>query len=485
MNTISEIAKDLPSIDEHLERVQTKKRNSTIPENFLDLFSPSQNQAYDLCTKNTDKNVLIKGIAGSGKSFLLRTLVKHFEDENISFAVLAPTGVAAINIEGRTIHSFFGFIPTSGGLVTRQAPKPYVQQRIAQTEILIIDEVSVVGAALLEAMEERCRRYGSNGMFFGGKRLIFFGDFEQLPPVKDSILTISPVWKELNVQTVYLTTSFRQTDDKLLEILNHIRGDKGQIDQTINSIRVIDKSYTGLTSMMKNRLMLRNRERLDKDIESGSIKREELIYLFATNEQRDIHNDRKLEELSGKVKVYEMKGDKNMMTNSVVETNLTLKVGARVMLLMNTTEHGPYLCNGDLGMVVSFSDNDLPVVRFDRFPSSEFVIDYHTWFDDTEETNMEDVIEKPTTQRVMKFCSQVPLTCAWAITVHKSQGLTFDKLVIDCKNMFAAGQFYVALSRGRSLKSIYLLNFDVRAIKPVGEKEYEPLEERTKRVKKK
>jgi hypothetical protein len=366
--------------------------------------------------------------------------------------VVAPTGIAAINAGGVTIHSMFGlplrtFLPTTdridGSLANNIADlMPHFKYRkdklklLREVEVLIIDEVSMLRADVLDMMDFSLRFIRRNNQRFGGVQMLFIGDLYQLPPVvrDEHILKIcyeSPFFfdshaiKDIPLLTIELTKVYRQSDEKFLDILNAIRdGDVANIN-----FDELNKRY-------------------DPDFKAGT---ESYVYLCSHNKMADEINQEKLEEIDLTVKTYEAKlfGDfkENQFPN---EQFLELKVGAQVMFIRNDITGEKKYFNGKLGEISALDDNEIKVVLDGS--EREITVKREVWeqkkyFLDTEKNIKEEVLGS---------FEQFPVKLAWAVTIHKSQGLTFDNVIIDAGKSFTAGQVYVALSRCRTLEGIVL-----------------------------
>ncbi|SFN15107.1 UvrD-like helicase C-terminal domain-containing protein [Chryseobacterium oleae] len=406
------------------------------------------NHFFDLI-EHTNRSVFLTGKAGTGKTTFLNDFVKKTRKKYI---VVAPTGIAAINAGGVTIHSMFGlplrtFLPTTdridGSLANNIADlMPHFKYRkdklklLREVEVLIIDEVSMLRADVLDMMDFSLRFIRRNSQRFGGVQMLFIGDLYQLPPVvrDEHILKIcyqSPFFfdshavKDIPLLTIELTKVYRQSDEKFLDILNAIRdGDVANINFDVLN------------------------ERYDPDFKAGT---DSYVYLCSHNKMADEINQQKLEEIDLTVKTYEAKlfGDfkENQFPN---EQFLELKVGAQVMFIRNDISGEKKYFNGKLGEIMSLDDNEIKVVLDGS--EREIVVKREVWeqkkyFLDTEKNIKEEVLGS---------FEQFPIKLAWAVTIHKSQGLTFDNVIIDAGKSFTAGQVYVALSRCRTLEGIVL-----------------------------
>lgn len=406
------------------------------------------NHFFDLI-EHTNRSVFLTGKAGTGKTTFLNDFVKKTRKKYI---VVAPTGIAAINAGGVTIHSMFGlplrtFLPTTdridGSLANNIADLiPHFKYRkdklklLREVEVLIIDEVSMLRADVLDMMDFSLRFIRRNAQRFGGVQMLFIGDLYQLPPVvrDEHILKIcyqSPFFfdshavKDIPLLTIELTKVYRQSDEKFLDILNAIRdGDVANINFDVLN------------------------ERFDPDFKAGT---DSYVYLCSHNRMADEINQEKLEEINLTVKTYEAKlfGDfkENQFPN---EQFLELKVGAQIMFIRNDISGEKKYFNGKLGEVIALDDNEIKVVLDGS--EREITVKREVWeqkkyFLDTEKNIKEEVLGS---------FEQFPIKLAWAVTIHKSQGLTFDNVIIDAGKSFTAGQVYVALSRCRTLEGIVL-----------------------------
>ncbi|MCD6450661.1 MAG: AAA family ATPase [Thermotogaceae bacterium] len=389
--------------------------------------------------ENTKKNILITGRAGTGKS----TLLDYFRNNTKKkVVILAPTGVAAVNVKGQTIHSFFGFGPDitvdKVEKIVKEFPNIYTE-----IDAIIIDEISMVRADLLDAIDKFLKINTSKRRPkkkpFGGKQMIFFGDLYQLPPVatrmeKDVInqLYESPyffsanVMKETDLEIVELTEVFRQKDIEFIELLDAIRHGE-------NSPEILEKLN----------------ERYIPDFEPPE--GEFYIYLTSTNKKAREINERKLQELPGELFRIQGRVSGEFDSGSLpTDINLNIKIGAQVMLL-NNDSLGRWI-NGTIGEVVDIDNYDESI--YVELETGEIVeVKPFEWKLFRYVLND----EKVDTVEVGTFL-QFPLKLAWAITIHKSQGKTFEKVIIDLSGgIFSPGQLYVALSRCTSFEGLVLL----------------------------
>lgn len=406
------------------------------------------NHFFDLI-EYTSRSVFLTGKAGTGKTTFLNEFVKKTKKKHI---VVAPTGIAAINAGGVTIHSMFGlplrtFLPTTdridsslaNNIIDLQQHFKYRKDKLKllrEVEVLIIDEVSMLRADVLDMMDFSLRFIRRNNQRFGGVQMLFIGDLYQLPPVvrDEHVLKMfynSPFFfdslaiKDIPLLTIELTKVYRQTDQDFLEILNAIRdGDVANID------------FDHLN------------ERYDPGFEAGE---EPYVYLCSHNKMADDINQEKLKDIKVSPKSYEAKlfGEfkENQFPN---EQFLELKVGAQVMFIRNDITGEKKYFNGKLGEISSLDENEVKVIL--EGSEREITVKREVW----EQKKYSLDTDKNIKEEVLGSFEQFPIKLAWAVTIHKSQGLTFDKVIIDAGKSFTAGQVYVALSRCRTLEGIVL-----------------------------
>ena len=407
----------------------------------------------------TDKNLYITGKAGSGKTFFLKYLKSVCSKD---MAILAPTGVAAINAGGQTIHSFFGLAPSlyvpndkrfSDFIKADDVEKASVLDHytfsgekakiMKALDMIIIDEVSMVRADLMDAVDMILRMYRRNNLPFGGVQMIFIGDAFQIPPVvesKDSSLLHRFYESEHFFDSRVLRANpplylefkkiYRQKDRTFIDLLNRVR---------VNDMRKED--YQLLNSRFKPGFL--------------PDENDSYIMLATTNRRVSEYNNYRLSELPGEERVYVASSDGDFSyRDSPADVELCLKQGAQVMFVKNNKDKGYF--NGKLGKVVDMEDSFISV-EVDTEDGDKRVISVarevwksvkYTWND------VEGCVEEETIGSFEQF----PLRLAWAVTVHKSQGLTFEKVIADIGDSFASGQAYVALSRCTSFEGLVLLS---------------------------
>lgn len=401
-----------------------------IPFEINDQFK----KAIDLL--ESGKNLILTGRAGTGKSTFLNYFCQNTKKQ---FVLLAPTGVAAVNIGGQTIHSFCKFKPGVTFDEARNSGKKSQKNKMYQhLQILIIDEISMVRCDLLDCIDIFLRTARKNNLPFGGVQTFFVGDLYQLPPVVTSNETktidviyetpyffSSKVMQGFSSEFIEFEKIYRQKDQYFIELLNGIR------NKTIS-----DEMLEALNS------------RFMPDFDEN--KHPEYIYLASRNAQAEMLNEKNLNYLPGKVQLYPASVEGNFSSEFFpASANLTLKKDARVMLLNNDSK-GRWI-NGSLGWVKKMEQDFINVAldqggKFDVYPYLWEI--YEGFFDEREKTIK---------RRTIGSFLQIPVQLAWAITIHKSQGKTFDKAIVDIgKGTFTPGQVYVALSRCRSLDGLVL-----------------------------
>ena len=428
-------------------------------------FSTEQQLAFDKYVSG--ENIFITGPGGSGKSYLIKKIASHARQNGKKIAICAMTGCAAIllNCGAKTMHSWSGIGLARGDeniIVTRIITNKFKRNFWKYTDVLVLDEVSMLSSKLFNLLDLIGQRVRKSPLPFGGIQLVFCGDFFQLPPIGNDddpeskqFCFESKLWnntfensKGENNQ-IQLTTIFRQKDEIFAKILNQIR--VGRLTKTpYNTLmeyvgRKVDPSCKiKPTVLFPTRRAVEeiNRTEMTKltsDVKEFSCKRVELI------DEEDKKEIIVKKEASEKQKESE---EKYLVTNGLFEKTLKLREGAQVMCIANVDmENGIY--NGSQGIVIGFTPESNPIVRFVN--GVERAMGPHTWL----------------SENVAGLgVSQIPLILAWAITIHKSQGSTLDMAEIDIGNgIFECGQSYVALSRVRDLSGLYLSAFNPQKIK--------------------
>lgn len=399
--------------------------------------NPEQYNAYQMIA-NTHNSFFLTGKAGTGKTTFLKEIQKEVSK---NFLLLAPTGLAAINLGGQTIHSFFGFkFGVLGPGETGQL-NPKKQRLIREIDTIIIDEVSMVRCDLIDAMDRTLRLYRKNSAPFGGVQMVFVGDMFQLEPVAQQ--NDREILKEIyGTDRCYFYKAFviRRYDLPKIEFLKIYR----QSDPIF--IEILDHFRTGNVTMRD--VMRLNSRYVIPGMESDKLK----ITLATNNRIAKNINDARMAALEGEEFIYtaESEGDIRNLKDSV-ENELLLKKGAQVMFTRNDS-FGRWV-NGTLGTVTKLTDEGIAV---DIEGQGSVDVEKVTWEVVEQEYDKE---TKSCVRNVVGKMQQYPLRLAWAITIHKSQGLTFDRVAIDLgSGSFACGQTYVALSRARSLEGLELIS---------------------------
>ena len=396
--------------------------------------------AWDF-VEHTGRSIFLTGKAGTGKTTFLKTVVERSCKRSI---VVAPTGVAAINAGGMTIHSFFQlpfspFVP-GAKIESRFDFGKEKRKIIASLDLLIIDEISMVRSDLLDAIDSVLRKFRDRYKPFGGVQLLMIGDLQQLTPVvtPDDERVLKPYYDtpyffgskalaQIEYVTIQLEKVYRQQDDVFLTLLNHIR--EGQ--PTAEDMTLLNSRYQP-TFIPKP--------------EEGYIR------LTTHNQMANNYNESELKKLSGYPYTYQAKIEGTFPEYSYpTAEKLTLKEGAQVMFVKNdpSGEHRYY--NGRIGHVTLAEENRLQVYC----PGDAEAIEVEPLEWENSRYKLNDETREIETEVLGKF-SQLPLRLAWAITIHKSQGLTFERAIIDASLSFAPGQVYVALSRCKTLEGMVL-----------------------------
>jgi hypothetical protein len=409
--------------------------------------------AWDF-VENTGRSIFLTGKAGTGKTTFLKTVVKNSRKRPI---VVAPTGVAAINAGGMTIHSFFQ-LPFSPYVPGARVESKFdfgreKRKLIASINLLIIDEISMVRADLLDAIDSVLRRFRDRYQPFGGVQLLMIGDLAQLTPVvtPEDEQVLKPYYdtpyffgskalQQTEYVTIQLEHVYRQQDSKFIEILNQVRGGHPSQEalNTLNT-RVIADSQCNTTRSKSN-------------LSTQNAQLHSAIRLTTHNNLANFYNESELQKLPGQAFQYraEVKGTFPDYSYPTAET-LVLKQGAQVMFVKNdpSGEHRYY--NGRIGHVKEISQSRLTV--YCEGDKDVIEVEPLEW-ENTRYSLNENTREIEA--EVQGTFKQMPLRLAWAITIHKSQGLTFDRAIIDANQSFAPGQVYVALSRCRTLEGLVL-----------------------------
>lgn len=402
----------------------------------------------------TGANIFLTGEPGSGKTYTVNAYVKWLREHGIDHAITASTGIAATHIGGYTIHSWAGLGIKRGFSeydLDHMATNERLVKRVGGAHTLIIDEVSMLSGETLTMVDQACRALRHKDAPFGGLQVILVGDFFQLPPVVEQTRNWrstenlfdsmdeesgkakpdkrfafrSPSWEAANFLVAYLSEQHRQEDQSFLELLSAVR--RGEVNEDHHEI-------------LKGRM--------------DAIERKDIPRLFSHNADVDVLNQRELDKIEINTREFMMnsRGPEALVAQlkkgCLSPEKLCLKVGARVMFTKNNFEEG--FVNGTLGKVVGFSEMS---------GNPEVVTDRGKWIEvEPADWAIED------NNRILAYISQIPLRLAWAITIHKSQGMSLDAAQMDLSQTFEYGQGYVALSRVRTLEGLALKGINQRAL---------------------
>jgi ATP-dependent exoDNAse (exonuclease V) alpha subunit len=373
-------------------------------------------------------NVFLTGPPGSGKTFLLNKYIDYLKKTRRGIAVTASTGIAATHMQGVTVHSWSGL-----GLKEKLAEqdlkkllkKSYLKKRFKNTGVLIIDEISMLHAFQFDLINQICQAFKNNPRPFGGMQIVCSGDLFQLPPVQKNgearFITESKIWKSMDMKICYLEEQHRQEGGKLLSLLNHIRNN---MVEEARELLLNSECEKNTFSIIPTKL-------------------------YTHNIDVDAINHFELNKIGAKEVVYSMQaaGNKDIVAmlkkGCLAPERLALKESAKVMFVKNNFDKG--YVNGTLGKVVGFDEENLPIVETLR--GKHIVATPASW------TVEEDEVVKAE-------ISQIPLRLAWAITVHKSQGMNLEAAEIDLSKSFVEGMGYVALSRLSQLSGLKLMGIN-------------------------
>ncbi len=391
-------------------------------------------QAEALSILKLGVNVLLTGEPGAGKTHTINQYIEWLRERGVEPAVTASTGIAATHVNGMTIHSWSGIgikKDVNQYDIENIQSREKTYRRIVEAKVLVIDEISMLDSRTLESIDRVLRALRRRPMMeeqpFGGLQVIFVGDFFQLPPVSRGdtahFAFESDAWKAANPVVCYLSEQHRQEDGEFLDLLGAVR---------------------------RNKVEARHREILRGRMQGEG--KSKATRLHTHNAEADRVNDESLAKVEGKAHVYEMTSRgaralvESLKQNCLSPETLTLKEGASVMFTRNNFDEG--YVNGTLGKVVGFVSNGNPIVQ-----TKNGCIEAKEG-----EWSIADG------SKILAQIKQIPLRLAWAITVHKSQGMSLDSAIIDLSNAFEFGQGYVALSRVRTLEGLFLEGFNDHAL---------------------
>uniref|UniRef100_A0A6C0H5T0 DNA helicase Pif1-like DEAD-box helicase domain-containing protein n=1 Tax=viral metagenome TaxID=1070528 RepID=A0A6C0H5T0_9ZZZZ len=427
-------------------------------------FTEEQKNAYNIFMNKN--NLFITGAGGCGKSYFIHKIYENFPNKSI-IKVCAMTGCASLLLKcnATTLHKWAG-IGLGNGTIEENVVKikynNFKSKAWKETEILILDEVSMLSDYLFEMLDRIGKEVRGNDEPFGGIQLLFSGDFYQLPPVskknKGKYCFESKIWKETFPYCIEFMKIFRQVDERYIEILNNIRHgkiNKSDCDILMERVNKV-KENNNITKIFPTR----------KKVDEINIKEMELLgnideYVYEIEFLYDIKDDKKMTKELVKIKEnmsteYQKIELEYMKNGLICDSKIILKKGAYVMCVVNKSVIGvdkrtgcaveKVLCNGSCGIITRFER--YPVILFDNV---EILMKPHVWQND---------------RYPWLGVMQVPLILAWAITIHKSQGISLENAEIDAgSDNFEYGQIYVALSRVKSLEGLYLTGFDVSKIR--------------------
>ncbi len=409
--------------------------------NSPDFSLLSDQQKSVIHSFENNKNILVTGGAGTGKSYLLNFLKRNYPISRLE--ITASTGIAALNVGGSTIYSWAGIglanLPIEKiieNIFSAKATR--VRRRIRQAKALAIDEISMISVEVFEILNRVFQAVRENSLPMGGIQIVAFGDFLQLPPINRDTQNYnfcfnSNAWKSLNFEAFVLEQSFRQSDEEFIRVLNNLRfGEITREDRKVleSRIKAEDKNQA-----LRPTILTTHNYKVEK-INSDELKK---------IPENEVSHQATYSGIPERIEYLR----KNCLSPDI----LRLKVGAQVMMIKNTYQKEGII-NGSLGIVKNFSPRKFfPIVEFAN--GKILTIGPEEWLlEKVNDTTKETVVEAS--------MSQIPLILAWAITIHKSQGLTLDKISCDLSESFSPGQIYVALSRARSLNGVFIesINFD-------------------------
>ncbi|KLO10923.1 hypothetical protein SCHPADRAFT_808206, partial [Schizopora paradoxa] len=414
-------------------------------------LSAEQERILDLVKDG--RNVFFTGCAGTGKSFLLRKIIEHLRAENTSdpdvVAVTASTGIAACNIGGVTLHSFAGVgIGTDPAdvLIGRIKRNKKAVQRWVKTKVLIIDEISMVDGKFFDKLSLIAKTFKNSSEAFGGLQIVITGDFLQLPPVSSNAESSNfafdaEFWNETIQHTFNLTEVFRQSEDEFIDILAEMR--LGQLSpDSVNKLKSLSRAICYDDGIEATELYS---HRADVDRANN------MRMMKLTTESRSF-------EATDSGSISDSRQRERMLSHFLAPRTLIVKIDAQVMLIKNIDEH---LVNGLVGHVVGFTGRsqkkeESVSVSATRHSMTYPIVRFNS------NGRLHETIIPPENFKVELPNGEVlvPLVLAWAMSIHKAQGLTIDRVKVDLGKVFEKGQAYVALSRATSMDRLQILNFN-------------------------
>lgn len=460
-------------IAESKQKVSKRAAKPPETEDDFDGDNEDLNKITQLIQKG--ENLFITGYAGTGKSYILNKLKKKFDID-----VTSTTGLAAVNVQGQTIHSWSGVGICNRPVkevVEKILQRTKLKKQISECKILAIDEISMLDAKTFDYIDEVLRNLRDGNKPFGGIQVLLFGDFFQLPPVEKTsgFCFNSKTWQALGLKTIFLEKIYRQNDENFIKSLNNLRLNR----LTQDDIRLF----------------------YDREVNYNTYE-SDILHIFSTNQEADNYNTFKFNSVQKPLHVFNsvdkihrkrsvIKVDKNnpdeRLTNFDLKTleafdksckapsALELKEGCRVMLLKNLN-FNKGLINGACGTVLELKKSES---KAESIPQQQEVMQPQKPEDEEYilvkfDNGVEEVIAKHTFEayrdgEVVVSREQYPLRLAYGITIHKSQGMTLDKLIVDCNRIFECGQVYVALSRIKSIDGLYLKSFNPQKVWANGE----------------
>lgn len=404
------------------------------------IFTSDQLNAINAIKRG--KNVVITGPGGTGKTAVINHISKIREELIQSMGVTAMTGAAAVIINGRTLHSYLGIglgKDSENELVRKINVYVNLKKKWCDTNILIIDEISMLSSNLFDKLNNVAKRVRCRSEAFGGMQLVLGGDFLQLPCINGSFCFKAETWDECNFTVIHFTKIMRQLNNEFQECLNRARfGEISEKDIEYITQNDLTKEKINTMEIKPTRILCRNVD--VNDINTAKLERlpSEEIYRYKYNVET-IH-----------CKYTHLFKDITKICNAMPE--LLLSIGAQVMLLANIDPVNK-LVNGSRGVVTSFKSNGVKLLPVVKFMNLETIIEIHKY--EITDTN----------NQVIGAVFQIPLKLAYAITVHKSQGMTLDSAIINLKGVFEYGQAYVALSRVKEIENLFVKNITKASFK--------------------